>query len=90
MIWVIVILLLVVWVFFGTYIRIAILSALVYYFCKNLYRLFGVLGPTGRKILVVAAIMFLAYCSQNFLDIPIWLVATIAVTLAYHAKKPVP
>lgn len=87
MIWIVVIFLIVVWVFFGAYIQIAILIILAYFTCKNACRLFGVLGSAGRTILAVAIIMFLAFCSQNIMNIPMWFGASIVVTLAYHIKK---
>lgn len=92
MIWVIIILLLVVWVFFGTFIHLAVFLALIYYCCKNAYKLFGLLGATGRKLMVVvvAAFLFLAYYSQNIINMPLWFAATIIVTLAYHTKKNSP
>ena len=80
MIWIVVI-------FFGAYIQIAILIILAYFTCKNACRLFGVLGSAGRTILAVAIIMFLACCSQNIMNIPMWFGASIVVTLAYHIKK---
>ena len=40
MIWVIIILFLVAWVFFGDYIKIAVMLFLAYYGCKFAYKLF--------------------------------------------------
>lgn len=40
MFWVVIILMLVAWVFFGTFIKIAVLLVLAYYGCRFAYKLF--------------------------------------------------
>ena len=75
MIWVVIILLLVVWVLFGSFVRIAILIVMAYYFVKNTCRLFGILGSLGRKILVMSIVLFIACCSQDITKGPLWFLA---------------
>ncbi len=90
MIWVTIIVLLVLWVFFGDLVKIGILIIMVYYFCKNLCRLFEILGSTGKKILVVTTVLFLAFCTPNIMNIPMWIGASLILALFYHIKKPAP
>lgn len=49
MFWVVIILLLVAWVFFGAFIKIAVLLVLTYYGCKFAYKLLKSLGDTDKK-----------------------------------------